>query len=53
MSKQTAANNKFLANVKKDWNDKIFKKASLLVNTEGEEAARKFVQQFTTQKLGY
>ena len=53
MTKQTVANNTFLKNGKRDWNDKIFKKASLLVNTESEEAARKFVQQFTTEKLGY
>ncbi len=53
MTKQTIANNNFLKNVKRDWNTKIFKKASELVNTEGVEAARKFVQQFTTQKLGY
>lgn len=53
MTKQTASNNKFLATVKKIWNDKIFKKASLLVNSEGEEAARQYVQQFTTKKLDY
>lgn len=43
MKKQTTANNNFLKNVKKDWNEKIFKKASLILNTEGETAARKFV----------
>ena len=53
MTKQTVANNDFLKNVKRDWNSKIFKKASELVNVDGEEAARKFVQQFTTEKLGY
>lgn len=53
MTKQTAANNKFLATVKHEWNSKIYKKALILVNTEGEEAARKFVQQFTTVKLEY
>ncbi len=53
MKKQTAGNNAFLKAVKKLWNTPIFKKASLLVNTEGEDAARAYVQTFTTKPLDY
>ena len=52
-TKQTAANNEFLKNVKRDWNSKIYKKASEIINEQGEQAARQFVQQFTTKSLGY
>lgn len=53
MKKQTSANNEFLAQVKKVWNAKIYKKASELVNTQGVEAARQYVQQFQRSPLGY
>jgi hypothetical protein len=51
--KQTAANNAFLKNVKRDWNDRIYKRGAELVNTQGEDAARAYVQQHTTRPLGY
>ncbi len=53
MTKQTVANNDFLRNVKKAWNKNIFKKASLLVNSDGEDVARAYVQQFTRKTLTY
>ena len=53
MKKQTSANNEFLRNVKRDWNEKIYKKALVILNTDGVEKAREFVQQFTTKPLGY
>jgi hypothetical protein len=52
-TKQTAANNAFLKNVKRDWNDRIYKRALDLINTQGEDAARAYVQGFTTAPLGY
>jgi hypothetical protein len=52
-TKQTAANNTFLANVKRDWNTKIYKHTLALVNTQGEDAARAYLQTFTTATLNY
>jgi hypothetical protein len=44
--KQTAANNPFLAKVKRAMNAPIFREASRLANAEGEAAARAYVQRF-------
>jgi hypothetical protein len=44
--KQTAANNAFLAKVKRAMNAPIFREASRLANAEGEAAARAYVQRF-------
>ena len=52
-TKQTAANNTFLAIVKRDWNTKIYKHTLDLVNTQGEDAARAYLQTFTTATLNY
>ncbi|MEF8729500.1 MAG: hypothetical protein V5B34_15025 [Accumulibacter sp.] len=50
--KQTAGNNTFLANAKRGWNVKIFKRVSTIMNTEGRAAAIAYLQQYTTEKLG-
>ena len=50
--KQTAGNNAFLANAKRGWNVKIFKRVSTIMNTEGRAAAIAYLQQYTTEKLG-
>ena len=52
-TRQTAANNEFLAQTKKIWNAKIFRKASIILNESGEEAARVYLRKFTTAELGY
>jgi len=44
--KQTAANNPFLAGVKVIMNQKIFAHAARDLNSEGEAAALKYLQQF-------
>lgn len=44
MTKQTAANNKLIAAVKRDMNSKVLKRFSTLINTEGETAAIAFMQ---------
>lgn len=51
--KQSAANNTFLKNVKKNFNSKIYKMALHLVNKAGEQTARQYVQQYTREKLNY
>ena len=51
--KLTSANSKFLCNVKRDFNSKIYAKASAIANAQGEQAAREYVQGFTTRPLGY
>lgn len=53
MKKQTAANNDFLKQVKKIWNEKVFQQAAKILNNEGIDAARAYVQQFTTKPLNY
>lgn len=53
MKKQTAGNNNFLKNVKSQCNTKIFKKASLLLNSKGESAAREYVQSFQLSTLSF
>jgi hypothetical protein len=45
-TKQTAANNAFLAKVKRIFNAKVFRHASELLNTEGDAAARLFLKTF-------
>jgi hypothetical protein len=45
-TKQTAANNPFLAKVKRAMNKPTFKQTSYLMNTEGMATARVYVQQF-------
>jgi hypothetical protein len=52
-TKQTAANNEWLADQKRTWNTKIYKKVSILLNTTGKRSAIDFLQQFTTAKLRY
>lgn len=52
-TKQTATNNAFLKNVKRDWNAMIYKRALDLTNSQGEAAARAYVQTHTTVPLGY
>lgn len=47
MQKQTAANNELIAAVKRDYNTKIFKKFSAIVNAEGSPAAIAWMQQFS------
>jgi hypothetical protein len=47
-----AASDPHLAEVKKTWNDKIYKKYLSIYNMDGKEAATKYLQQFTTKKLG-
>lgn len=44
--RQTAANNALLAKVKRVMNGKIFKRAGEILNAEGEDAARAYLQQF-------
>jgi hypothetical protein len=46
MAKQTAANNAFLAKVKKGFNAPTYKLTLELANTKGEQAAREYVQSF-------
>lgn len=53
MTKQTATNNEFLATTKETFNDRIFKKASKILNEQGESKAREYVQTFTTSPLSY
>lgn len=50
MSKQTASNNVFLYNVKKQYNAKIFKKVSQIVNSEGISQAITYIGQFTAEE---
>lgn len=45
-TKQTAANNAILANIKKQMNGPIFKKASEMMNNGGEAACRAYMGQF-------
>jgi hypothetical protein len=45
-SRQTASNNQFLCGVKGLMNKTIYKKASSLLNREGEDAARAYLGQF-------
>lgn len=52
-TKQTAANNIFLKSVKRDWNTKFYKHTLNLVNNQGEDAARAYLQRFTTATLNY
>ena len=51
--KQTAANNNFLKNTKIRFNHLIFKKASSVLNIEGETKAREYVQSFTKTPLSF
>ena len=44
--KQTAANNRFLANVKERMNVPIYKSVSRILNAEGEAAAATYLKQF-------
>jgi hypothetical protein len=53
MKKQTATNNKFLKETKRIWAKGIFKKASEILNNEGETKARAYVQTFSTKPLSY
>lgn len=53
MAKQTATNNKFLSKTKKIWAKGIFKKASEILNNEGEDKARAYVQTSSTKPLSY
>ena len=53
MIKQTATNNTFLKETKRIFNHLIFKKASKIMNEDGEKEARNYVQSFTTKKLTY
>lgn len=46
MSKQTAANNSLLAQIKREFNHLIFKHASALVNECGDGAAIEYVQRY-------
>jgi hypothetical protein len=45
MKKQTAANNKLLAQIKKIFNQFVFKKASQLMNEQGKEACLAYIAQ--------
>jgi hypothetical protein len=45
-AKQTAANNAFLAKIKRIFNAKMFKRASEILNADGEDAARAFIATF-------
>jgi hypothetical protein len=45
-TKQTAANNKFLAAVKKQMNAPIFKRVSEILNGQGEKAATEYLGSF-------
>lgn len=47
MSKQTITNNQTLKAIKRIFNEKIFKHASSIMNTEGEAATLAYLQQFT------
>lgn len=42
--KQTAKNNKFLAQVKQKLNEKFFRSVSQIVNRDGEEMAQKYLE---------
>ena len=53
MTKQTVKNNKFLKETKRIWAKGIFKKASEILNSEGEEKSRAYVQTFSTKSLSY
>jgi hypothetical protein len=46
MTKQTAANNPALARIKKLFNAKIYKLASVTLNEKGEDAMRKHMQRY-------
>lgn len=46
MKKQTAANNEFLAAVKKLMNKPIYQETLNTVNAEGEDVARVYLQQY-------
>lgn len=46
IKKQTTANNEFLRQVKTLMNKKIYKTSATLVNTEGEDSAREWLQRF-------
>ncbi len=45
-TKQTAANNQFLANVKRVFNGKVYAKTLQLMNDSGEQAARDYLAIF-------
>ena len=51
MKKQTAANNTFLRQVKTLMNGKVYQKVLGLVNSEGENAAREYLQGFFRQPI--
>lgn len=44
MTKQTAANNHFLRNVKRVFNGKIYAKTLKIMNDQDEQAARAYIQ---------
>jgi hypothetical protein len=46
MAKQTAGNNKLLAEVKKTFNEKIYKHFSKIVNEEGSDKALDYLMNF-------
>ncbi len=48
---QTAANNAFLAKVKRVWNTDIFRATSRAMNADGHEAAVAYLQQYTTEPV--
>ncbi len=51
MTKQTAANNELLRQVKARMNGKIYKKTLQIVNEQGEESALEYLQQFFIQPI--
>jgi hypothetical protein len=50
-TKQTAANNKFLAAVKKLMNHKIYAETARLMNVDGQDTAVVYLQQFSTNSI--
>ena len=51
MNKQTISNKQTLKAIKRIFNTKIFKRASELMNTEGEAATLAYVQQFVRSDI--
>lgn len=51
MSKQTAANNELLKQVKSRMNAKIYKETLRIVNDQGEYSALEYLQQFFIQPV--
>jgi len=50
-TKQNAVNNQVLSAIKKIYNDKIFKRASEIMNTSGEAATVLYIQTFSTKPV--